>query len=879
MDMKLLKYDLIRSITRFASTNALQGRTHRMAFAGQTVKILIFKSFLKKEKLSYLNFLDWCRNLRIVLIAEDLLTCLEHPMAAALVLANNGQQVPAELLKNLEHFGAYDMLQELKTMFAQQAEHELLEIVKAFHACKQEEGQSVSSYVLKMKSYIDNLERLGHHVSLGLALHESGLLKKDVTPAVLVIKVGKIQKNKGKKPQAAKGKNHSIGKAKLAYAPKANILPPPKKEHPTKDATSHHYHEVGHWRMNYPVYLAELLKKKNKSSGVSTTGIFTIELYSFPNKSWVYETGCGTRICNTTQGLRGSKKLKPGALNIGVISDSHLEDNGFVNYFVKNRRISVSKDNLFYFYAIPCDGIYEIDLHRSNLNDSFIYSICNKRAKLNLDSTLLWHCRLGHIKKKRIQKLQHDGLLKSTDNESFDKCVSCMSGKMARKPFLHKTKRVKDLLGLIHTDVCGPFRTVSRHGAIYFLTFTDHFSHYGYVYLLKHKYEVFEIFKVFQNEVENQLWKTIKALRFDHGGEYISHEFLDHLKECGIVSQHTPPYTPQHNNVSKRRNQTLLDMVRSMMSQKTLPKSFWDCALESVAHILNIVPTIEKTPNEVWHEQTDSLMSQEASESFEDIEEIQDEDTHPSENTSHYHDDDEQEIHELGDHNEPSNYKASLSDPESNKWLEAMNVERKFMKDNQVWDLVDLPPNAKIVGNKWLFKKKIDMDGKTLEKQHTSLESKSKEIDLRELQWTTMKNIMKYLKNTKDMFLINGGDMERELRVTYYTDVGYQIDDDDSKSHTGYVFVLNEGVVDWKSAKQSTIKTPSTEAEYMAASEADKEVVWIRKFIYELDVIPTNKEPIRMYTIVNGPEITKGVKRYRTRVYYLQEVSGLVVCV
>ncbi|GJZ02432.1 retrotransposon protein, putative, ty1-copia subclass [Tanacetum coccineum] len=68
--------------------------------------------------------------------------------------------------------------------------------------------------------------------------------------------------------------------------------------------------------------------------------------------------------------------------------------------------------------------------------------------------------------------------------------------------------------------------------------------------------------------------------------------------------------------------------------------------------------------------------------------------------------------HELGDHNEPSNYKASLSDPESNKWLEAMNVEMKFMKDNQVWDLVDLPLNAKTVGSKWLFKKKTYMYGK-----------------------------------------------------------------------------------------------------------------------------------------------------------------------
>ncbi|GKF47192.1 retrotransposon protein, putative, ty1-copia subclass [Tanacetum coccineum] len=69
------------------------------------------------------------------------------------------------------------------------------------------------------------------------------------------------------------------------------------------------------------------------------------------------------------------------------------------------------------------------------------------------------------------------------------------------------------------------------------------------------------------------------------------------------------PYTPQFNGVSERRNRTLLDMVRSMMSQTTLPKSFWDYALESAARILNMVPTrkIDKTPYEVWHGQAPKL--------------------------------------------------------------------------------------------------------------------------------------------------------------------------------------------------------------------------------------------------------------------------------
>ena len=79
--------------------------------------------------------------------------------------------------------------------------------------------------------------------------------------------------------------------------------------------------------------------------------------------------------------------------------------------------------------------------------------------------------------------------------------------KMTRKPFSHQTEEAIDLLGIVHTDVCGPFRHVSRKGANYFITFIDDFSHYGYVYLFKHKHEVSESFEVFK-EVDNQLRKT-----------------------------------------------------------------------------------------------------------------------------------------------------------------------------------------------------------------------------------------------------------------------------------------------------------------------------------------------------------------------------------
>ncbi|GJU43958.1 zinc finger, CCHC-type containing protein [Tanacetum coccineum] len=464
----------------------------------------------------------------------------------------------------LEQLGAYDMLKELKTLFSHQPEQELLYTVREFHACKQEESQSVSSYVLKMKSYIDNLERLGHSMSLNLAVSLILVsLSKEYDSFMQNYNMHGIGKTMNELHVMLKLHEQTLPKKYVAptlHAIRARkIPPPPKKDNPAKDAICHQCSDVGHWKRYCPQYLAELLKNKKLSQGASTSGIFTIGLYTFPSKTWVYDTGCGTHICNTTQGLRGSRKLKPGALNL-------------------------------------------------------------------------------RIYKSRV---------------------------------------------------------------------------------------------------------------------------LGHLKVHVIIAHCTPSYTPQHNGMSKRRNRTLLDMVRSMTSQTTLPKSFWDYALESVARILNMVPTrkVEKTPyeeimgysfyyppeNKILVARNveffkNSLITQEASGSLKDLKIIQEEGTHPSENTSLHHDEDDQEIdkpqsdikpirrstrtqhasdrmclyidveeHELGDLNKPANYKAALLDPEFDKWLDAMNVKMQSMKDNQVWDLVDLPPNGKIVGSKWLFKNKTDM--------------------------------------------------------------------------------------------------------------------------------------------------------------------------
>ncbi|KAL8147684.1 hypothetical protein AgCh_005128 [Apium graveolens] len=99
--------------------------------------------------------------------------------------------------------------------------------------------------------------------------------------------------------------------------------------------------------------------------------------------------------------------------------------------------------------------------------------------------------------------------------------------------------------------------------------------------------EAFEKFKEYKHEVEKQTKHSIITLRSDQGGEYLNGEFLDYLKENGIVSQWTPPYIPQLNGVSERRNQTLLDMVRSMMSYANLSVFLWGYVLETSAYLLN----------------------------------------------------------------------------------------------------------------------------------------------------------------------------------------------------------------------------------------------------------------------------------------------------
>ncbi|GJS20118.1 retrotransposon protein, putative, ty1-copia subclass [Tanacetum coccineum] len=346
------------------------------------------------------------------------------------------------------------------------------------------EGKPFGPYVLKMKGYVEQLKHLGYvlpqDISVGLILngltsdfagfvrnynmhnmgktvgelhallieYKKGLPKKAATPQVMVIQGGRIQKA-NKKSQNAKGKGKGKGKGNdKSYIPEPKNPKPSIKERPTKDDACHHCKEIGHWKRNCPVYLTELIMKKKQ---------------------------VGTASSSVGNGVRAQVEA--------IGSYDLVLPNGLV----------ICLDSCHYAPTIT-RGVVSV----SRLVENAIKEPSTTWILLICGTVVL------HISKKRIEKLQHDRLLKSTDEESFDKCVSCLSDMCQDK--------------MLATSL--PLRMIIVVMAIF---------------ILKHKHEVFETFKVFKNEMENQLGKTIKALRSNQGGEYISQEFKDYLKACGIV--------------------------------------------------------------------------------------------------------------------------------------------------------------------------------------------------------------------------------------------------------------------------------------------------------------------------------------------------------
>ncbi len=236
----------------------------------------------------------------------------------------------------------------------------------------------------------------------------------------------------------------------------------------------------------------------------------------------------------------------------------------------------------------------------------------------------LWHRRLGQVNPSLITEMSKmniaRGLGEINRSEHFQ-CSDCVFGKSHRSPIPKKSSSgTSQLLELVHSDVNGPLEVPSLGGSRYFVTFIDDFSKWTFVYTMKQKSETFSCFKKFHKLAERQTGlrlskvnvinrtnlppEKLKALRTDNGGEYLSNEFEEYLREHGIQHQFTVAYTPQQNGVAERMNRTVMDLVRSMLQSSKLPKEFWAEAVAAAVYIRNRVPSRSlpagETPYHHW---------------------------------------------------------------------------------------------------------------------------------------------------------------------------------------------------------------------------------------------------------------------------------------
>ena len=139
--------------------------------------------------------------------------------------------------------------------------------------------------------------------------------------------------------------------------------------------------------------------------------------------------------------------------------------------------------------------------------------------------------------------------------------------------------------------------------------------------------------------------------------------------------------------------------------------------------------------------------------------------------------------------------------------------------------------------------------------------------------WIVVKHILKYLRRTRDYMLVySGGD----LNPIGYIDYDFQSDKDSRKSTSGSIFTLGGGAVVWRSIKQSSIADSTMEAEYIAACEAAKESVWLKKFYTDLEVVPNMERPLVLYCDNNGEVANSKEPRSHERGKHIERKYHLI---
>jgi len=161
--------------------------------------------------------------------------------------------------------------------------------------------------------------------------------------------------------------------------------------------------------------------------------------------------------------------------------------------------------------------------------------------------------------------------------------------KSHRVVFPLSNKKTDFPFSLIHTDVWGPAPQSTHNGKKWFINFVDNCTRVTWVYLLKHKSDVCNVFRSFHHMIVTQFNTHIKVIRSDNGGEYFKTELIEFMNFKDILHQTTCPYSPQQNGVAKRKNRHILEVTRSLLIDGNVPSHLWGEAVRSVVYLINLL--------------------------------------------------------------------------------------------------------------------------------------------------------------------------------------------------------------------------------------------------------------------------------------------------
>ncbi|GJS19420.1 putative ribonuclease H-like domain-containing protein [Tanacetum coccineum] len=200
-------------------------------------------------------------------------------------------------------------------------------------------------------------------------------------------------------------------------------------------------------------------------------------------------------------------------------------------------------------------------------------------AKATTDESNKWHRRLGHVNFKNLNKLVKGNLVRGLPSKIFQNdhtCVACQKGKQHKASCKAKAvSSISHTLQLLHMDLFGPTSVRSLNHKTYCLVITDDFSRFSWVFFLRTKDETSGILKEFIRQIENQLNQKVKTIRSDNGTEFKNRDVIELCGLKGIKREYTNARTPKQNGVAERKNKTLIEAARTMLTDSFLPNTFW----------------------------------------------------------------------------------------------------------------------------------------------------------------------------------------------------------------------------------------------------------------------------------------------------------------